>query len=58
MDPGEIVPAERCPGDDAEAVFGKARDGEIALDSAALIEHLRVGDRSDVARNLVVTQPL
>src|SRR5262249_27221745 len=35
-----------------------ARDGDVALDPAAAVEHLRVGDLPDVARDAVVTQPL
>ena len=37
--------AERGAGDDPEAVLGEARHGEVALDSAAPVQHLRVGDR-------------
>ena len=37
------------PGDDPEAVLGEPRDREVALDPAALVQHLRVGDRADVA---------
>ena len=36
--------AERRAGDDREAVLGEPRDGEVALDAAAAVEHLRVGD--------------
>jgi hypothetical protein len=57
-DPGEVVPAEGRPGDDAEAVLGESGDGEIALDPPTLVEHLRVGDRTHVTRDLVVTHSL
>ena len=36
----------------------EARDGEVALDPAARVQHLRVGDRADVARNAVVAEAL
>ena len=49
---------EGRPGHDAETVFGQPRDGEVALDPPTLVEHLRVGDRADLARDLVVTKPL
>src|SRR5207302_11237224 len=52
------VAAEGRPGDDAEAVLREACDGEVALDSAARIEHLRVRDGADVAGDPVVAQPL
>ena len=54
-DPGEVVPAERRAGHDPKAILGEPRDGEIALDPATLVEHLRIGDRADVAGHLVVT---
>ena len=58
LDPGKVVAAERRSGDDPEAVLGEARDREVALDPAALVQHRRVRDRTDVARDLVVTEPL
>ena len=42
-DPGEVVGAEAGAGDDVEMVVGKARDGQVAFDAAARVEHLRVG---------------
>src|SRR5262249_2313844 len=41
-----------------EPVFGEPRDGEVALDAAARVQHLRVRDRADVARDAVVAEPL
>ena len=57
-DPGGVVLPEGRAGDDAEAVLGEPGDGEIALDPAALVEHLRVRDRADVTRDAVVAEPL
>ena len=57
-DPGEVVPSESRPRHDAEALLREPRDGEIALDPTTLVEHLRVRDRPDVARDPVVTEPL
>src|SRR5205085_11564515 len=57
-DPGEVVPAERSPRDDAEAVVCDSRDREVALDAAARVEHLGVRDGTDGAGNAVVAQPL
>ena len=57
-DPGEVVVAERGAGDDREALLLQPRDGEVALDPAAPVEHLRVGDLPDLARDAVVAQPL
>src|SRR4029453_8063156 len=57
-DPRQVVLAERGSCDDPEAVLGEARNGEVALDPAALIEHLRVGDGADIARDPVVAQVL
>src|SRR5439155_378753 len=45
-------------GDDPEAVLGEARDGEVALDPTARVQHLRVGDLPDLARDPVVAEPL
>ena len=42
-DPGEIMGAEAGAGDDVEIVFGKPRDGQVALDAAARVEQLRIG---------------
>ena len=57
-DPREVVLAERRAGDDAEAILREPRDGEIALDPAVLVQHRRVGDRADVARDPVVAEAL
>ena len=57
-DPGEVVLAERGAGDDPEAVLGQAGDREVALDPAAAVQHRRVGDRADVARDPVRAEML
>src|SRR5262245_18523192 len=57
-DPGEVVAAERGARDDAEAVLGEARDGEVALDPAARVEHRRVCDLADFAGDSVVAEAL
>ena len=53
-DPRQVVAAERRPGDDAKAILGEPRHGEVALDPAALVQHLGVRDRTDVAGDAVV----
>ena len=55
-DPAEVVVAEGGAGDDEEPILAEARDGEVALDPAAPVEHLRVGDPADRAVHLVVAQ--
>ena len=50
--------AEGGAGHDAEAVLGDAGDREVALDAAARVEHLRVGDGADGPRDAVVAHPL
>ena len=57
-DPGEVVPPERRAGDDAEAILRQPRHGEVALDPAPRVQHLRVGDRADLAGDVVVAEPL
>ena len=57
-DPREVVVAEGGAGHDREQLLLHARDGEVALDAAAGVEHLRVGDLPDAARDAVVAQPL
>ena len=57
-DPLAVVVPECRAGDDGEALLGEAGDGEVALDAAARVEHLRVGHPPDVARDLVVAQAL
>ena len=54
--PRRIVVAERGAGHDREQLLLDARDREVALDPAAGIEHLRVRDRADLARDAVVAQ--
>src|SRR5206468_11303872 len=58
VDPGEVVRPEGGARDDAEAVFAEARDREVALDPAALVEHRRVRDPADLARDVVVAEAL
>jgi hypothetical protein len=53
----EVMGAERRPGHDREQLVLHARHGEVALDPTAAVEHLRVGDLADVARDAVVAQP-
>src|SRR5262245_30507999 len=43
-DPAEVVGAKTGAGNDVEAVLGKAGDGEVGLDAAAVVEQLGVGD--------------
>jgi hypothetical protein len=50
------VLAERGAGDDLKGLVGQARHGEVALDPAARVEHLGVGDAPHVARDLVIAQ--
>jgi len=52
------VVAERGSGHDLKQLFAQAADGEVALDPAPAVEHLRVGDRPDVAGDAVVAQRL
>ena len=49
---------ERGAGDDPEAILLELRDREVALDPAAAVEHLRVGDLARAADDAVVAQPL
>ena len=57
-DPREIVLAEGRPGHDPEPIVGEPGDGEVALDSAARVQHRGVGDGAHVARDPVCAQPL
>ena len=50
--------AERGAGDDPEAVVLELGDREVALDAAAAVEHLRVGDLARAADDAVVAQRL
>jgi hypothetical protein len=56
--PFAIVAAEAGARDDPEAVLRKPRDGQVRLDAATPVQHLRVGDAPDVARHLVRAQAL
>src|SRR5688572_2756710 len=56
--PAKVVPAEGGPGDDLEAVLGEPRHREVALDAPALVEHLGVGDGTDVPPDTVVAEGL
>src|SRR5205823_153005 len=42
--PGEVARAGGAAGQDEEAVGGKAGDGEVAAETARLVEHRRVHD--------------
>jgi hypothetical protein len=55
-DPGQVVLAEGGACDDPETILGEPRDGEVALNPAALVQHRRIGDRADVAGDLVVAE--
>src|SRR3954452_14777488 len=57
-DPGEVVLPECGARDDAEAIIGQPRDREVALDPAALVEHLGIGDGADGASDQVGAQRL
>ena len=50
--------AKRGACDDTKAALAQAGDREVALDAATLVEHLRVGQRADVASDSVVGQAL
>jgi hypothetical protein len=52
------VLAEGGAGDDPEAVLRQPGDREVALDAAALVEHLRVSQRTDASGDAVVRQAL
>ncbi len=56
--PAEVVRAERGAGDDQELLLTAPGDGEVALDAAAPVERLRVGDGADLAGDPVVADPL
>ena len=51
--PVQVVQAHGTAGYNQEAVLGQSRDGEVALDAAALREHRRVGDGADGPVHLV-----
>ena len=53
-DPRQVVHPEGRPCDNAEAPLAQPRDREVALDAAAVVEHLRVGERADPSRHPVV----
>ena len=57
-EPREVVLAERGPGDDPEPILLESRDGEVALDSSARVEHLGVGDPPHSAGDAVRGQSL
>ncbi len=54
--PLAVVVAEGGAGDDREALLAEAGDGEVALDAAAVVQHLGVGDLADVAGDAVVAE--
>ena len=57
-DPGAVVLPERRSGHDAKPVLGEARDGEVALDAATRIEHLRVRDAPHLSGEAVTAEAL
>ena len=56
--PGEIARLRRGGRDDEEARFALARDRQVGLDAAALIEPLRVDDLADGNRDVVGANPV
>ncbi len=56
--PREVVRARGRPGHQQVPVLLQPRDGQIALDAAARVQHLRVDDRSGLARHVVRCHPL
>ncbi len=57
-DPAQVVVAEGGARHDPEPVLRQAGNGEIALDPAAPVQHLGVGDATHRAVDVVVAQPL
>ena len=57
-DPGEVVGAEAGAGDDVEVVLGEPRHGEVALDAAARVEQLRVGEPAGRLVDVVGADPV
>ena len=56
--PGEVALQSRARHDEEESGFGKPRDGQVALDAAARVEHLRVDDLSGRDVHVVGAQSL
>src|SRR4051794_34640688 len=56
MHPLAVVVAEGGAGDDREALLAEAGDREVALDPAAAVQHLGVGDLADAAPDPVVAE--
>ena len=57
-DPAQVVVAHRCSGHDPEPLLAQPGDGEVALDPASPVQHLRVGDRPGRLADVVRTQVL
>src|SRR5439155_27251980 len=57
-DPAQVMVAERRARDQPEAIFGEPGYGEIALDAAAPVQHLRVDDGPDRSIDVVGAHPL
>src|SRR5437763_10425383 len=55
--PGEIARVRRARGDDEECVLGLARDREVGLDAAALIQPLRIDDPADRHVDVIGADP-
>ena len=58
LDPMEIARGKAGAGDNVELILGKPRDGDVAFDAAAIVEHLRVDDRPHRAIHAVCGDPL
>ena len=54
--PLAVVVAEGGAGDDREELLAQPGDGEVALDAAASVQHLGVGDPAGLARDPVVAE--
>ena len=57
-DPREVVLAEGGARDDPKALVAEPRDREVALDSAARVQHRGVRDRADVTGDAVRAEVL
>ena len=57
-EPGPIVRSERGARHEQEEVLSQACDGDVALDPAARVQQLRVGDAADLTCHAVVADRL
>ena len=58
LDPMKVVSHKPCTGDDVELIMGHSGHGEVALDSACVVEHLGVGDGPHRLVHVVGAQPV